>query len=128
MTITETREVFAAFTALTLRYQDAMKDGKLSWYEMAGFLTEVKPVKRALERVHEVPAELLDISPDELPAITADITNILAAWGISHRHQDAVAVIAGRLPVLIDMAKNMVAEARLLFAELQALPPSAEAV
>lgn len=125
MNVTETREVFAAVTALTLRYREAMKDRSMSYYEIAGFLFEMKPVKRALERIDEVPSELLDISADEMPAIAADIQNILNAWGIPHRAQDAVTVIAGRLPTLIDMAKIMRAEMKLLLAELDALPPTA---
>lgn len=125
MTTTETREVFAAVTALVLRYKDAMTDGKLSWYEMAGFLAEVRPVRRAIERIHEVPSELIDLSPEEMPALTADISNILAAWGISHRSQDITRLVVSRMPALLDLVQALLGELRLLMSEIEAQPPSA---
>ena len=125
MTIKETRQVAAAIVAVLLRWKDSMKDGKLSLLEKAAFLTEYTTIQRALDRISDVPQELLNISPEELPAITADVTNILDAWGISARNQDATALIVSRVPVFIDIIQALIGEVRELSKEIDALPPSA---
>lgn len=88
MTTVNTIEALAAIRALSIRYRAAMADGKVGWLELAGFIREAKPVRRAIENIHLIPEEAFDLTDDEVPEVSVAISETLSAWGVSHRDQD----------------------------------------
>ena len=121
----ETTEALAAAFALTKRYTEAMADGKLGYVEMAGFLREAPGVRLAVEGVEKIPAELLDLDNDELPLVITRLSNVLNAWGVSHRTQDITGEVARAAAVMVPTAQTLIRQVRDLAALINDQPPVA---
>lgn len=122
MTTLQTTELLAALHVSTARYREAMRDGRLSWIELAGFLQDIPELRRALDGIHLVPAELADLTPEELPPLADQINVVLAAWGLTARQQDITTEV---LRALVD-AIPVFQEAARRWEIIVNLPPSAE--
>lgn len=115
----ETIQVIAAAIGFKFEYDAAKSnDGKVSmieWGLMAIHLR--KPVALAIENIQEVPKELLDLEDNEVPALSAKVSEMLTGWGVKHR----VADITGEG---IRACVGLLAS----YKRFAALPPSAIAV
>lgn len=87
-TIKESLEVITALAAIGVRTAANLKDGKISYVEMAGYLSDLGTVRDALTGITEVPAELRDLTPDEVAELRNAVLAALADLGITHRTQD----------------------------------------
>ncbi len=121
----ETRELVAAAIAVRLCYQKGMADGRFGWADVARLLFESPAIRRAIDKVHLVPAEMLDITDAELPAIVADISAILKSWGQSYRTQDISGDVVRGLHTMLPTAKLLVAQWTAMMDAINARPPSA---
>lgn len=126
--IQETVQVLAAFYAVSDRYINSMEDGNMSRYEALKFFFDLGPINKAVENIHLVPAELQDLSDAEMERLAAEIAVLLKEWKVKHRVQDITGIVARRLLTLIRILQALIAETKLMFAEIKALPPSAEPV
>ncbi len=85
----QTIEVIAAIRAVSIRHKANMADdGKESTWEMLGYINERGAIKSAIEGIKDVPAELGDISSDEVPELATAVSLLLNEWGVNHRRQD----------------------------------------
>ena len=124
-TTKETTEALAAIYALISRYKVAMSDGRLGYLELAGFFRDAPAVKLALEHIELIPDELLDLTEEEMPAIIADLSNVLNAWGVSHRMQDITSDVANGLAEMVPTVQILFAQAKVMMDAVNARPPSA---
>jgi hypothetical protein len=124
----ETVDVLAALFTLSERYLKAMENGSINKLEMLGFVFELGKVNDAVENIHLVPAELQDLTEEELTVLSADITKLLKQWNVSSRNQDITNIITRRLLGLVRKLQAFLKDASDLFEEIKALPPSAEVV
>lgn len=124
MKIDHTLELVAALHALSLRHkQNLADDGRESRWELIGYLHEFRPIKRALEGIKDVPAELIDLADDEVPGLVNAMSEVLRDWGVSFRQQDITAevvrAIVDAVPVIKEVARR--------WEKIVNLPPTAEA-
>ena len=128
MTTKESTEALAAIYAVSKRYQQAMADGRLGYLELAGFFRDAPAVKLALENIEAVPGELIDLTEEEMPALIADLANVLGAWKVSHRVQDITADVTRGLAAMVPTVQTLIAQARHMMEAINARPPVAEPV
>ena len=87
--IKETLEVIVSLAAIGARTAaNLANDGKISYIEAAGYLSELGTVRTALQGITEVPAELKDLDADEVSELRTAVLKALAGVGITHRTQD----------------------------------------
>lgn len=104
--ITQSREIVAAVAACVVRYRAAKADdGKVSYFEMAGFLKEFPAVKTAVEGAGEVIGELKDLDAAEVGLLKDDISALLVKAGISHRTAD---ISEELLQVAFDLSSTLI--------------------
>ena len=125
MNTKETHEVFAAIAAGFIRYKRALADGHMSYLDLLGFLHEVPAIRAALENIHLVGAELLDLKEDEVPVVAMDISVILSGWGVSHRQQDISGDVVRGLTRMIPHVQAIIREGEAVMAAIAGHPPSA---
>lgn len=123
--IEQTKELFAAALAVSLRIRDSLADGEMGTMDKLKLALEFGPVMKAVEGIEDVPDELYDLDSEEMDQLIAELTGILGAWGVPHRTQDITAALARKLPFLIQQLKMLADEAREFFEILNAMPPVA---
>ncbi len=94
MNTQQTTEVLAALLALSIRHKANMADdGKESTWELIGYLGDRGLIKSAIEGIKDVPEELGDLQPEEVPELAKEVSLILNQWGVNHRTQDITAEV-----------------------------------
>jgi hypothetical protein len=88
-TIKETRELVRALSAIAIRTVRNLGDGKISYLEMAGYLSDLGEVREGLQGISNVPGEMADLDDVEKETLLADIGALLVGAGLSHRVSDA---------------------------------------
>lgn len=119
----ETLEALAAVYAIRLQHVRNVKDdGRESGWEIATtYLDELPVLRRAIKGAGEIPAELLNIQPNDVATLAPRISSILWTWGISHRVQDITAEVLRGIVDLIPVLKEAVRR----WDYIMSLPPPA---
>ena len=113
--IKETRELLSAVGAVAVRLVDDLKDGKLSLAEAAAFLTELGTIRKGLQGITSIPAELKDLDEAERDELLKDVAKIFLEAGLSHRFADSGEKV-------LRLAYNVVTT----LVDLRNAPPTAE--
>lgn len=115
MNIKESTELVRALGAIARRLIEDLADGKISYWEIAGFMSDFGIIKDGASGITEVPAELADLDDVERDALLAIIREQLAVMpGISARLEDASVRV---LKWAFDTARMIL--------DVRGLPPSA---
>lgn len=111
MTTQQTTEFIAAVLAVSIRRKaNLADDGKEGTWELIGYLGDRGVIKTGIEGLSQIPAELADLKPDEVPRLAADVSLVLNVWGVNHRRQDitseVIRAIVDAIPAFKDAYRH----------------------
>ncbi|WP_009964868.1 hypothetical protein [Verrucomicrobium spinosum] len=92
--VKETKEFLDALSALAVRtFNSLSDDGRISVFEGAGYLADLKTVATAISGAPQIPGELLKADEEAHAYLRAQIKVGLAKVGVTHRIQDITEAI-----------------------------------
>lgn len=91
---TETSQLITALAAVATRFISGLADdGKMSTFEIAGFLKDYSAIKEGVTGSSDIPKELSDLTPEEAQEIRSQVISELTKLGVSGSIQEVTDIV-----------------------------------